>query len=136
MVGKSSSYVDDCLKILDAPKEVQQLMQNNPDIPPRVGRELAQVKEQEVLHQLVEEIQQPGAKISTKEVRALVKDVKQQKPEIPRNIAFQKRMASLDKRIKILIEEEKNQAYTDIELQMAKQYYEQWFTYFSDLNEK
>jgi ParB family chromosome partitioning protein len=78
-LGKDKSYVEDRLQYARAPEEVQQLVQEKPDIAPRMVRELAHVEDETMRDALIEAVRQD--QVDIEDVRLIRKQlVTQAKP--------------------------------------------------------
>jgi ParB family transcriptional regulator, chromosome partitioning protein len=72
-LGKDKSYVEDRLQYARAPEAVQQLVQERPDIAPRMVRELAHVENETVLGALIEAVRQD--QVDIEDVRQIRKQL-------------------------------------------------------------
>lgn len=73
-IGKDKGYIEDRLAVLRAPEDVQQLMQEQPEVPLRVARELTKVEKAEDRAVIIEQVR--AGNLRRDDVRALVKEVK------------------------------------------------------------
>ena len=72
-LGKDKSYVEDRLQYARAPEEVQQLIEEKPDIAPRMVRELAHVEDEKVRGALIEAVRQD--QVDIEDVRQIRKQL-------------------------------------------------------------
>lgn len=75
-LGKDKSYVEDRLQYARAPEEVQQLVQEKPDIAPRMVRELAHVEDESMRGALIEAVRQD--QVDIEDVRQIRKQLETQ----------------------------------------------------------
>jgi len=79
-LGKDKSYVEDRLQYARAPEEVRQLVQEKPDIAPRMVRELAHVSDESMRGALIEAVRQD--QVDIEDVRQIRKQLETQaRPE-------------------------------------------------------
>ena len=74
-LGKSASYVDKRIKLLDSPAEIIERLSNH-SISPSIVEELSPINDQKVVSDLVEMINKKG--LSSRKVRKLVKEYKKE----------------------------------------------------------
>lgn len=74
-LGKSASYVDKRIKLLDSPAEIIESLSNH-SISPSIVEELSPINDQKVVSDLVEMINKKG--LSSRKVRRLVKEYKKE----------------------------------------------------------
>ena len=74
-LGKSASYVDKRIKLLDSPAEIIESLSNH-SISPSIVEELSPINDQKVVSDLVEMINKKG--LSSRKVRKLVKEYKKE----------------------------------------------------------
>ncbi|MGN6632376.1 MAG: ParB/RepB/Spo0J family partition protein [Nitrososphaeraceae archaeon] len=74
-LGKSASYVDKRIKLLDSPAEIIERLSNH-SISPSIVEELSPINDQKVISDLVEMINKKG--LSSRKVRKLVKEYKKE----------------------------------------------------------
>jgi ParB family transcriptional regulator, chromosome partitioning protein len=80
-IGKDKGYIEDRLAVLRAPDDVQQLVQEQPEVPLRVARELTKVEKAEDRAVLIEQVR--AGNLRRDDVRAVVKEVKEQAKRTP-----------------------------------------------------
>jgi ParB family transcriptional regulator, chromosome partitioning protein len=73
-IGKDKGYVEDRLAVLRAPEDVQQLVQEQPEVPLRVARELTKVEQPEDRAVIIEQVR--AGTLRKDDVRAVVREVR------------------------------------------------------------
>jgi ParB family chromosome partitioning protein len=74
-IGKDKSYIEDRLQYARAPEPVRQLVQEKPDIAPRIVRELAHIEDEAVRDALIDAVRRDDADINVAGVMSVRKQL-------------------------------------------------------------